>query len=576
MELLKDYLNSISSRAFKQLADELGTSLPEEFSSRVDYPPANLSGQYAIPNCLELAKTFRQSPREIASKFCKLLTALDLDNKHLIDQLNIEGPGFVNIQIADNVYKTWLGAELNLSALIASNEQKQGRKSILEFVSANPTGPLNIVSARAAALGDTMVRILRVAGEQISSEYYVNNFGNQVRMLGLSLGIRLFNEIKQSNHPIPEEGYQGEYLIDLAKSIVTNLADFSITLPEGKVPKDEVMAWAEENHEFFSEQAVKSLLASQKKDLEDFNVSFDKFYLESELHDKGKVDEALQRLQQEDVTYEKEGATFFQSSKFGDDKDRVIKRADGRPTYLLADIAYHKSKYDRGYTNVMDIWGPDHHGYISRLSSAIDVLNKNNQEKTFKVLICQQVNLLEDGKSIVMSKRLGKFHTMRDLLEKIPVDVLRYFFVQRSISTHLDFDINLALNQSSQNPVYYIQYAHARICSILGEFDSRKGNLENGTHQLSNSAKSLFFHALRYPEEVREISQNLEVQRLPQYLYDLASVFTSFYHDDQNKIKELVESNRDLALAYLKLCKLTKQIFAHGLNLLGISAPESM
>lgn len=576
MELLKDYLNSISSRAFKQLADEFGTSLPEEFNSRVDYPPANLSGQYAIPNCLELAKTFRESPREIASKFCKLLTEIDLENKHLIDKLNIEGPGFVNIEITDNVYKAWLGAKLNLSTLIATNEQKRVRRSILEFVSANPTGPLNIVSARAAALGDTMVRILRVAGEQISSEYYVNNFGNQVRMLGISLGIRLFNEIKQSNHPIPEEGYQGEYLIDLAKSIVTNLADFSITLPDGNVPNEEVMAWAEENHEFFSEHAVTNLLASQKKDLEEFNVSFDKFYLESELHSKGKVDEALQRLQQEDVTYEKEGATFFQSSKFGDDKDRVIKRADGRPTYLLADIAYHKSKYDRGFTNVMDIWGPDHHGYISRLSSAIDVLNKNYQEKTFKVLICQQVNLLEDGKSIVMSKRLGKFHTMRDLLEKIPVDVLRYFFVQRSISTHLDFDINLALNQSSQNPVYYIQYAHARICSILAEFDSESGNLENGTHQLSNSAKSLFFHALRYPEEVREISQNLEVQRLPQYLYDLASVFTSFYHDDQNKIKELVESNGDLALAYLRLCKLTKLIFAHGLNLLGISAPESM
>ena len=178
------------------------------------------------------------------------------------------------------------------------------------------------------------------------------------------------------------------------------------------------MAWAEENHEFFSEHAVTNLLASQKKDLEDFNVSFDQFFLESELHGKGKVNEALKRLQQEDVTYENEGAIFFQSSNFGDDKDRVIKRADGRPTYLLADIAYHKSKYDRGFTNVMDIWGPDHHGYISRLSSAIDVLNKNNQENTFKVLICQQVNLLEDGKSIVMSKRLGKFHTMRDLLRK--------------------------------------------------------------------------------------------------------------------------------------------------------------
>lgn len=576
MELLKDYLNSISSRAFEKLADEFGTPLSEGFSSRVDYPPANLSGQYAIPNCLELAKNFRQSPREIAKKFCNLLEGLDLEAKQLIKKLNIEGPGFVNIEIADNVYRAWLDTDINLSTLIATNNQKSDRKSVLEFVSANPTGPLNIVSARAAALGDAMIRILRAAGEQVSSEYYVNNFGNQVRMLGISLGIRVFNEIKQTNHSIPEEGYQGKYLEDLARSMLTNLAEFNVSFPESEADSGEVFGWAEQNQEFFSELAVSNLLASQKQDLEAFNVSFDKFYLESELHSKGKVEDALQRLQQEDVTYEKEGAIFFQSSNFGDDKDRVIKRADGRPTYLLADIAYHQSKYDRGFTNVMDIWGPDHHGYISRLSSAMDVLNQDKQENTFKVLICQQVNLLEDGKSIVMSKRLGKFHTMRDLLEKIPVDVLRYFFVQRSISTHLDFDINLALNQSSQNPVYYIQYAHARICSILSEFDSEIGNLEKGTTQFSNSAKNLFFNALRYPEEVREISQNLEVQRLPQYLYDLASVFTSFYHDEQNRIKELVESNEDLALSYIKLCKLTKLILAHGLELLGISAPESM
>jgi arginyl-tRNA synthetase len=576
MLLLKDYLDLISSRAFNKLAKELEIKLPEEFSCRVDYPPANLPGEYAIPNCLELAKTFRKSPREIATKFCVALQAVDADNQKLIANLNIEGPGFVNIEIQEKIFNEWLGNDLDISLILKNNKPESGQKSIIEFVSANPTGPLNIVSARAAALGDTIVRIKRAVGEQINSEYYVNNFGNQVRMLGVSLGIRVYNVARSANHSVPKEGYQGEYLTELAKALLGSEDKFKIDLSPKEADYDSVLRWSENNHKYFSQYAVKALLRSQKLDLEQFNVSFDNFFMESDLHEESKVDEVLVSLQAKNVIYEKDGAAFYRSTNFGDDKDRVVKRADGRPTYLLADIAYHKTKFDRGFNNAVDIWGPDHHGYISRLSSAVNILNGEKPNNKFKVLICQQVNLLEDGRSIVMSKRLGKFHTMRDLLEKIPVDVLRFFFIQRSISTHLDFDLSLALDQSSQNPVYYIQYAHARICSILAEFDSAGGDLEKGIPHFSHSARNLFFNALRYPEEVKEISNNLEVQRLPQYLYDLASTFTTFYHDDKNKIKELVISNKNIASAYLKLCQLIRQILAHGLDLIGVSAPERM
>jgi arginyl-tRNA synthetase len=297
------------------------------------------------------------------------------------------------------------------------------------------------------------------------------------------------------------------------------------------------------------------------------------------LHEKGAVLAAAEKLASQGKIRIDDGARVFTSTEYGDDKDRVVVRSDGRPTYLLADIAYHADKISRGFQTIVDIWGPDHHGYIARLSGALKALGFNN----FRVIIAQQVNLMENGEPVVMSKRLGKFQTMRDLVEKIPIDVCRYFFVTRGLSTHLDFDLTLALDQSKKNPVYYIQYAHARIHSIFREvsFDFTAADLAGLTAALPGilaapERAALLLYLLRFPELIQDIARNYEIQRLPEYLYQLAGLFTAFYHAKNNRIKDLQELNKSQAAGLLLLSALTAQVLENGLALLGISAPREM
>jgi len=568
--MIANYMGEIVNKVARSLGIEHALA-----PVRIDYPPEYSMGQYATPVAMELARAFRKSPKEIAGL---LKESIEKDAENPFEKVSVEGPGFINLFLRHSVLSPLFEKDFSFDSWLnsifpASNEAPV----IFEYVSANPTGPLNIVSARAAAVGDSISRVMKRAGLSVFREYYVNDYGNQVRLLGISFAWR-YLEKQGVVAEFPEEGYRGEYIKDILEIILEDeQLPAKLSLPASGEEAD----WLERAGQWFGPRGVQRILETQKKDLSDFGAEFDSFFLESSLHEDGRVQGVFEVLKNRDAVYEQEGAWFFRSTNYGDDKDRVVIRGDGRPTYLLADIAYHYSKMQRGKKKIFDIWGPDHHGYIARLSGALTALGfGEDPNEEFKVLIVQQVNLLEGGKPVVMSKRLGQFQTMHDLLEKIPPEVSRFFFVTRGQSTHLDFDLELALNQSSQNPVYYIQYAHARIHSIFREagisFDADFSSADLPAHLTGAHRDELLFFALRFPEEIFEIAHNREVQRLPVYLTDLATLFTKFYHAKENRIKDLLDSDLKQAHALLALIRFVSFTLREGLSLLGISAPEKM
>ncbi len=547
---------------------------------RIDYPPEYNLGHYASPVAMELSKVFRKPPRQIAEAIREgLLT--DKQASQLISAVDIAGPGFLNITLQVAALSMVVRQKFSISRwLDMVFPIRQEPKTIVEFVSANPTGPLNIVSARAAAVGDSLCRILRRAGIPVHSEYYVNDYGNQVRLLGMSFAYR-YAELQGHEICLPENAYQGEYIREVLQQI---LADESIP-PELAPPErgSDLASWAEKAGEFFAPRGIARLVASQKSDLQSFRIHFDTFFHESTLH-PAAVEAAFEKLKNLGALYEQEGAWFLASSRYGDDKDRVVIRSDGRPTYLMADIAYHLTKVDRGFSRIVDIWGPDHHGYIARLKGAMQAAGflDARKQNSFEVLIVQQVNLLEEGKPVVMSKRLGRFQTMRDLTNRIPVDVCRYFFVTRGVSTHLDFDLEIATTQSNRNPVYYIQYAHARIHSIFRQagidFDSFEAELSGLEEYLSGDYRDeLLYFTLRLPEEIEDIARNYEMQSLAEWLHQTATLFSKFYaQKERNNIVKTLKENPAEGRALLAIAAVTAQALAEGLSLLGIEAPREM
>lgn len=534
-----------------------GWVLPENFAPRVDYTPDLKFGHYATPIAMELAKVAKQNPRAIAEK---IIAALD---KTSFEKVELAGAGFINFTLSQAAIAGALDFK-SLDAWLASNAREITKENIIfEYVSANPTGPMNIVSARAASVGDSLTRIIRAAGHEVHREYYVNDYGNQVETLGLTFAYRYLQKFKEID--LPENCYQGEYVITYLDAILAQGVPPEIKL--GAPPTDQD-AWLARAGKFFTPLGVSAILSDQQADLKTFRTEFDKFFSEASLHENGAVLAAGEKLKAQGKIKTEDGAQVFVSTEYGDDKDRVVVRSDGRPTYLLADIAYHATKIERGFAKIVDIWGPDHHGYIARLSGALKALGF----EAFQVIISQQVNLMENGEPVVMSKRLGKFQTMRDLIQKIPIDVCRYFFVTRALSTHLDFDLTLALDQSKKNPVYYVQYAHARIHSIFRETGYSAADLDLAgkvaLYQSTAERNDLFMFLLRFPELVQDIARNYEIQRLPEYLYQTATLFTSFYHGKENRVKDNAE--------LLPLCHLTASVLETGLGLLGITAPREM
>lgn len=580
-------IHAIIKNALENLFHAHGIENSDNHEIRIEYPPNPEFGDYSTPIAMELAKVFKMNPRKIGEEIVKEITALqNKSDDQIISDMRVEGPGFINFFISNDALAFVFKEGWHIDSYLQSNLRQAPReKSVnLEFVSANPTGPLNIVSSRAAVLGDTIARILIENGFNVTREYYVNDYGNQVYLLGRTFVYRYAQKMGVEVS-LPEDHYQGEYVIDYLEKILQN-GDLSEKLLLSKEELHSIFSdearlkeYLESASEEFGQTGLRYILSDQKKDLENFKVSFDVFFSEKTLHESGKVEEALDLLKKNNEVYEDDGAVYFRATAHQDEKDRVLVRSDKRPTYFLADIAYHIDKINRGSAILYDIWGPDHHGYIPRLTGALEAAGMLKQNQ-FSVLIAQQVNLIENGKQVEMSKRLGKFQTMRDLSKSIPLDAARYFFLMRSSSTPLDFDLDLAKDKSNKNPVYYIQYAHARIHSIFREAlaiqktsTDKKPKIE--FIQMPNRRK-LIMNVLKFAELLEDISRNLEVHRLPTYLYDLASDFTTFYHDKQNRILEILQKNPDEAEMLIVLLDRVRMVMEKGLALLGISAPKKM
>ena len=555
---IKEQLYSLIGNALKEAVT--AGELPEtEYPNiKIEYPKEAKFGDYSTPIALETAKLIKRSPLEIGEILKKYL----LKNDEIIGEIEIVKPGFINIFISLNYLKKMTLHIIKSGEDYGKRKKANPLKYNIEFVSANPTGPLNVVSARAAAIGDTISNLMEANGDFVDREFYVNDFGNQVNLLGQSVLSRI-REIKGEETVFPEDGYHGEYIRDIASWLIENHA--------GELER---LLSETDKTDFCSRKAVEYNVSGQQRDLSSFNVNFKTWFRESTLHEKGEVEKAFQNLENGKFIYtDNDNKKVFRSTDFGDDKDRVVIRDDGRPTYLMADISYHYDKIMRGYDRIIDIWGPDHHGYIARLSGAVQALGFDREK--FRVLIAQQVNLIMDGESVKMSKRLGNFSTMRELIEEIGVDVTRYFFIMRSLDSHLDFDLTLAKKNSSENPVFYLQYAHARICSIFREAEKRDIQYDLSDFNIEFLANkegvTLMKQMAKFPEEIIDAAENFEPHKIATYLMRLAQSYHRYYTEHRILSDDIENTNAALAL-----CRAIVIVMKNGLKILGVSAPEVM
>ena len=466
-------------------------TLPE---INLEIPKDKAHGNFASNLAMVLSKSAKKPPREVAQSLIDNFEA----NSYL-EKVEIAGPGFINFYLNDLWLSQVLESILKQKDNYGNNSDLEGTKIQLEFVSANPVGPMNVVNARAAALGDTLSHLFEACGALTEKEYYVNDYGVQVYTLGRSLDAR-YRELLGEKVEFPEDGYQGEYISEMARQIIEKEGGSYLEFPEAK------------RIELFRDLGYRQILASQKQDLLNYGVKYDHWFSERSLHDVGEVDQIFGILAERGLTYESEDAVWLRTSDFGDDKDRVLKTGDGRTTYFTADIAYHLNKFKRGFDLVIDIWGPDHHGYIPRMKAAMAALGI--EPDRLEVLIAQQINLIKDGKPFKMSKRRGEFITMADLLEEVGNDAARWFFLMRSPDSHLDFDMDLARSQSNENPVFYVQYAYARICSIFRQAGDEHQTYRDDESSLAEywdeEEKILIEKAAHFPDLIGEAARRRE------------------------------------------------------------------
>jgi arginyl-tRNA synthetase len=515
-------------------------------------------GDYSTNIALVCAKANRKKPRELAEKFAEWL-----EKKDTYSKVRVDGPGFINITVADSIYQHELINIVDSGLDYGKSNYGQGHKVLIEFISANPTGPLNIVSARAAAFGDTLHRIMRLIGFESTREFYINDAGNQVEILAESLELRYRELHGEDIGEFPTEAYHGEYLKDLAQKLNTLEGTKLLHLAE----RDRLVR--------MMEFALNEIHEMQRHSLERFDVDFDSWISEKKLRLQGVVEEILSFLAEANCTYESEDAVWFASSKFGDEKDRVLMKADGTITYFVPDIAYHLTKYQRGYDQLIDVLGPDHHGYVPRLKAAIRALGYD--ESKLEIIFLQQVNLFEEGERVMMSKRAGKIVTMDDLIDEVGKDAARFFFIARKPNSHLNFDLELATKKSSENPVYYCQYAHARIHSILKKAKSEKITLAkfDRTHLnllTEDGDIGLIKKMLELPHILNSAADNREPHRLADFTVELAEAFHKYYPKNTIVDKTAVP----LSQARLFLIDAVRNVLHICLNLMGISSPDKM
>ncbi|SHL28471.1 arginine--tRNA ligase [Shouchella rhizosphaerae] len=553
MERKKEQLRVEVRRAVLQA--ELATE-SEVPSVLLKAPKDKAHGDFATNIAMQLARIAKKAPRAIAEEL-----VANFDRKQAgIEKIEIAGPGFINFFLDNGYLRELIPQVLTEKDDYGSSDVGQGEKVLIEFVSANPTGDLHLGHARGAAVGDTIANIMDKAGYKVSREYYINDAGNQIENLAASLNARYLQALGE-DQPMPEDGYHGQDIIDIAKQLVDEAGDQYRQLDE------------KERLAFMREYGLKKELEKIKQDLNAYRVEFDKWFSETSLYESGQVERGLQVLKDKNETYEKDGATWLRSTAYGDDKDRVLVKQDGTYTYLTPDISYHLDKFDRGHDRLIDVLGADHHGYIPRMRAAIQALGYDPAR--FNVQIIQMVSLFQGGEKVKMSKRTGKAVTLRELMEEVGVDATRYFFAMRSPDTHLDFDMDLAVSKSNENPVYYIQYAHARVCSILRQGEEL-GIPYSANTDLSPIASEKEYELLKaigeFPGAVAEAATKQIPQRIANYAYDLAQALHSFY----NVTRVIDTENKDLSAARLALMKATQMTIKNALALLGVEAPEKM
>ncbi len=517
----------------------------------VEIPKDKANGDYSTNIAMRLTKQLGRKPQDIAGELVE-----ELSKSALIEKVEVAGPGFINFVVNKGELTNIITTIINKGHEYGSQDKYKDIKVDVEYVSVNPTGDIHPGHARGAAVGDSLTRMMKKMGYQVTREYYVNDAGNQIDNLGKSIYVR-YHELFNVDMPMPEDGYHAKDIYDIAQAIKDVDNDKYLNMPY------------EECKNFFKEYGTKFELDKLKKDLELYRVSFDVWTSEKTLYSRGLVQQALAKLKENDMLYEADGATWLKTKQYNDDKDRVIIKSDGSYTYLTPDIAYHLDKFNRDHEYLIDILGADHHGYVPRLKAAIQALGY--KPENLDAIIVQMVRLIKDGDEFKLSKRSGKAIALRDIIEEAGVDATRYFFVSKAPNTQMDFDIDMAVKQSNDNPVYYVQYAHARMSSILKN-DIQYEILDSYNLLKEDKEISLLKHLNIFPDTIAECVEFKEPHRMCNYLYKLAQLFHSFYNDCKVIDKDNIELTKQ-RLALVKACQI---VLSNGLELIGVSAPEKM
>ena len=523
----------------------------------VEKPKDEKMGDFSTNVAMTLARSERKNPKVIAESVARYIK----NGSNYLSQVEIAGPGFINLKMSNEFFLERLKNAVKQGDGFGQTDVGQGTKVMIEFVSANPTGPLHVGHGRGAAVGDALGRILKKAGYDLSTEYYINDVGNQMNFLGRSTWLR-YRELLGEAIEFPDDHYRGEYIKNIANEIVEQKGDEFLSKPE------------EECLPFFRKFAKDNILKGIEKDLAEFRVNFDYWFSEQSLYEDNSVERAIEWLKGKGHIYEKDGAVWLKSSAFNDDKDRVIVKQTGEKTYFCSDIAYHQNKISRGFKRLINLMGADHHGYVPRMEAVLEAMGYD--KKTFKILLIQFVSLLRAGEKVSMSTRAGEFETLADVVSEVGVDVARYYFLMRSSDTHLDFDLELAKKETPENPVFYIQYAHARICSIFRTAEEKgvvwnRSNEVNLAPLVEEEEFGIIRAVLSFPEVVEKSARAMEVHRIPHFLLDMVSRFHGYYSRHR-----VISDDKALTLARLFLLDSIRITIRNGFELMGILAPEKM
>ena len=550
----KKLLRRLITESFNQARESGTLTFVDLPAFEIDTPKQSEHGDFATNAALILASQAKQPPRRVAEIIKDGLAP----PAGTLEKVEIAGPGFINFFLTDDYWRQVLPEILRTGEAYGDCDLGAGQRVQVEFVSANPTGPLHIGHGRGAALGDALARLLTAAGYQVEREYYINDVGTQILTLGKSLAFRL-RELQGEQVEFPADGYQGAYMKDLARQYLAEHGSPALTSDEP-------------DYMPLGRYAADLILADIKKDLEDFGVIFDRWFSETGLFDQGWVERSFTFLKKNNYLYEADGALWFAATRFGDEKDRVVRRSNGATTYFASDVAYHLNKFERGYDLVVDLWGADHHGYVPRLLAAAQALGMKDR---LHIILVQLVSLLRQGEPVAMTTRGGTFVTLREVLDEVGKDAARFIFLTRRADAHLDFDLELAKQQNAENPVYYVQYAHARLASVFRQAAAQGLDFSPDAALLPllslPEELALLKMLAKYPDLVEGAARQLEPHRLTYFLTDLAAQLHSYYYKQR-----FISEDVDLSQARLWLVLGVKTILAHGLGILGVTAPESM